>query len=113
VVRFLARDAGIAQFPDIGAGLPAAGSTRQIAPRQAPRSRVLHVDHDPMVAGRSQVMPAGRPPGSCGYVQGDLRDPDAITVTAAMILDLSQPAALMLMGIMGHLVAAMVPIARF
>jgi O-methyltransferase involved in polyketide biosynthesis len=103
VVRFLARDAGIAQFLDIGAGLPAADNTHQIAQRQAPRSRVLYVDHDPMVVERSQVMLAGSPPGSCGYVQGDLRDPDAITATAPMILDLSQPVALMLMGVMGHL----------
>jgi len=103
VVRFLARDAGIAQFLDIGAGLPTADNTHQIAQREAPRSRVLYVDHDPMVVERSQVMVAGSPPGSCGYVHGDLRDPDSIRAAAAMTLDLSQPTALMLMGVMGHL----------
>lgn len=48
-------------------------------------------------------MVAGSPPDSCGYVHGDLREPDAITAAAAAILDLTQPVALMLMGVMGHL----------
>jgi O-methyltransferase involved in polyketide biosynthesis len=102
-VRFLARDAGITQFLDIGAGLPAADNTHQIARREAPRSRVLYLDHDPMVVERSQAMLAGSPPDTCGYVHGDLRDPDAITAAAAGLLDLSRPVALMLMGVMGHL----------
>jgi len=102
-IRFLARDAGITQFLDIGAGLPAADNTHQIARREAPRSRVLYLDHDPMVVERSQAMLAGSPPDTCGYVHGDLRDPDAITAAAAGLLDLSRPVALMLMGVMGHL----------
>ena len=103
VVRFLARDAGIGQFLDIGAGLPAAENTHQIARRAAADARVLYVDHDPMVVARSRAILADELQGSCDYIHGDLHDPDAIMAAAAAILDLSRPVALMLMGVMGHL----------
>jgi hypothetical protein len=48
-VRFLAGAAGIRQFLDIGAGIPAAGNTHQIAQEVAPDSRVVYVDYDPVV----------------------------------------------------------------
>lgn len=69
-VRFLAGEAGIGQFLDVGAGLPAAGNTHEIAQRAEPRSRVAYVDNDPAVVAharrpaRGQLAgPAGRRPG--------------------------------------------------
>jgi hypothetical protein len=40
-VRFLATDAGIRQFLDIGTGIPAANNTHQVAQAAAPVSRVV------------------------------------------------------------------------
>ncbi len=46
-VRYLAADAGITQFLDIGTGLPTANNTHQIAQQVAPESRIVYVDNDP------------------------------------------------------------------
>jgi hypothetical protein len=46
VVRYLAADAGIRQFLDLGTGIPTAGNTHQVAQAIAPESRVVYVDHD-------------------------------------------------------------------
>ncbi len=48
-VTYLARDAGIRQFLDVGAGLPTANNTHEVAQRIAPDSRIVYVDHDPLV----------------------------------------------------------------
>jgi S-adenosyl methyltransferase len=49
VVRYLAGEAGIRQFLDIGTGLPSHDNTHEIVQRVAPESRVVYVDNDPMV----------------------------------------------------------------
>lgn len=103
VVRFLAGEAGIVQFLDIGAGLPAADNTHQIAQRVAAEARILYVDHDPMVVAQSRAMLSSTPQGFSDYIGGDLHDPSAILESAIAILDFSRPLALMLMGVMGHL----------
>ena len=45
-VRYLARDAGIRQYLDIGTGIPSAGNVHEVAQEIAPSSRVLYVDND-------------------------------------------------------------------
>src|SRR5690554_5819285 len=48
-VRYLAGEAGIRQFLDIGTGIPTAGNVHEVAQQVAPDTRVLYVDHDPIV----------------------------------------------------------------
>ena len=48
-VEYLARDAQIQQFLDIGTGLPTADNTHEVAQRVAPASRIVYVDNDPVV----------------------------------------------------------------
>ncbi len=55
-VGFLARDRGIRQFVDIGAGLPTQGNVHQIAHRVAPGARVVYVDNDPVVLGHNRAL---------------------------------------------------------
>ena len=102
VVGYLA-EAGIRQFLDIGTGLPTVDNTHQVAQRVAPQSRIVYVDNDPMVLSHARALLTSQPEGSCGYIDADLRDPSAILGQAAAILDFTQPVALMLMGIMGHI----------
>ena len=45
-VRFLAGEAGIRQFLDIGTGIPTANNTHEVAQRIAPSSRIVYVDND-------------------------------------------------------------------
>jgi len=100
--RSLAGEAGIRQFLDIGTGLPTADNTHQVAQRVAPESRIVYVDNDPMVLAHARALLTSTPAGATSYIDADLRDPDKILEAAANTLDFTQPVALMLMGILGH-----------
>jgi S-adenosyl methyltransferase len=103
-VRYLAGDAGIRQFLDIGTGLPTADNTHEVAQRVAPESRILYVDNDPLVLAHARALLTSRPEGLCEYIDADIRNPAGILDTAASVLDFTKPVALMLMGIMGHFI---------
>ena len=104
-VRYLAAEAGVRQFLDIGTGLPAVDNTHEIAQRVAPESRIVYVDNDPLVLAHARALLSSRPEGACDYVDADLREPGQIITAAARTLDLSQPVALLLMGVLGHVSA--------
>jgi hypothetical protein len=101
--RYLAAEAGIRQFLDIGTGIPAANNTHEVAQAIAPDSRIVYVDNDPIVLTHARALLASGPRGATQYVDGDIRHPAPILRAAAGTLDFSQPVALMLLGIM-HLV---------
>jgi hypothetical protein len=103
VVRYLTRDAGIRQFLDIGTGLPAADNTHQVAQRLAPESRIVYVDNDPLVLVHARALLTGTAAGATDYVDGDLREPDAILERAAGTLDFTRPIALILLGILHYI----------
>jgi S-adenosyl methyltransferase len=103
-VTFLAGEAGVRQFLDIGTGLPTANNTHEVAQRVAPSSRVVYVDNDPLVLVHARALLTSGPEGATEYVDADLHDPDRILREAARTLDLAQPVALMLLGILGHVV---------
>lgn len=103
VIGYLAGEAGIRQFLDVGAGLPAADNTHQVAQRIAPESRIVYVDNDPPVLTHSRALLTSSPPGASDYVDADLHDTGRIVAEAARTLDFTEPIALMLSGIMGHI----------
>jgi hypothetical protein len=88
-VRFLAGEAGVRQFLDVGTGLPAPDNTHEIAQRVAPESRVVYVDNDPLVLAHARALLTPAPQGSCDYVDADMRDSAAILAAAARTLDLT------------------------
>jgi O-methyltransferase involved in polyketide biosynthesis len=98
-VRFLI-GAGIRQFLDIGTGLPAADNTHEVAQREAPDSRIVYVDNDPIVLRHAQALLTSTPQGACDYLQADLRDPEKILAEAARTLDFGRPVALMLLAVL-------------
>ena len=102
-VRFLAAECGVRQFLDIGAGLPSAPNTHEIAQSAGPSGRVVYVDNDPIVVAHARAMMVSGPDGSCDCVDADLRDPALILKAAARTLDLSRPVALLLLLIL-HLI---------
>jgi hypothetical protein len=99
-VHFLATEAGIRQFLDIGTGLPSANNTHQVAQRVVPESRVVYVDNDPIVLSHARALLASSPEGATAYIQADLRNTGTILEGAADLLDFGQPVAVMLLGIM-------------
>ncbi|QBI56441.1 SAM-dependent methyltransferase [Streptomonospora litoralis] len=102
-VRYLAGEAGIRQFLDIGTGLPTVDNTHEVAQSVAPETRIVYVDNDPLVLVHARALLTSTPEGATDYVEADLRDPETILRAADATLDLSQPVALMLMGILGHI----------
>ncbi|WP_030420654.1 SAM-dependent methyltransferase [Streptomyces sp. SCSIO 75703] len=102
-VRFLAGEAGIRQFLDIGTGLPTADNTHELAQRIAPESRIVYVDNDPLVLVHAEALLTSSPEGACAYVDADVRDPERILAEAAKTLDFSRPIALTALGIMGQI----------
>src|SRR4051794_27484055 len=101
-VRYLAGEAGIRQFLDIGTGLPTVDNTHEVAQRVAPDSRIVYVDNDPLVLAHAHALLTSTPEGACAYIDADVRDPDRILAQAEATLDFSRPVALMMLGILGN-----------
>jgi hypothetical protein len=102
MVRWLAAEAGIRQFLDIGVGLPACDAVHEVAHGAAPGSLVVHADNDRLVITFARALLTG-PPGTIGYVEADLNDPAALLEQAGRHLDLTQPAAILLACTLGHI----------
>jgi hypothetical protein len=98
-VAFLAGEAGIRQFLDVGTGLPSPRNTHEVARATAPDSRVVYVDNDPMVLAHARALLTG---GDVAYVEADLRRTADVLDGARQTLDLAEPIGLLLLGIMGH-----------
>jgi hypothetical protein len=99
-VRYLAGEAGIRQFIDLGAGLPTNGNVHQVARQITPDARVVYVDNDPIVNVHANALLTGR--GTTGIVLADLRDPAAIlsNPTVRRLIDFDEPVALLLIAIL-------------
>ena len=99
-VRYLAGQAGVRQFLDIGTGLPTASNTHEVAQAEAPQARVVYVDNDPMVLAHARALLTSTPQGATAYLDADLRDPGEILTGAGELLDFRQPVAVLLIGIL-------------
>jgi O-methyltransferase involved in polyketide biosynthesis len=103
-VRYLAGDEGIRQFLDLGTGLPTADNTHEVAQRVAPGCRVVYVDNDPLVLVHARaLLTSATPEGITDYIDADIRDTAGVLEAAARTLDFSQPVALMLLGVLNHI----------
>ena len=63
-VQYLAAEAGIRQFLDIGTGLPTAENTHEVAQSIAPESRIVYVDNDPIVLAHARALLTSTPEGA-------------------------------------------------
>ncbi len=99
-VRFLAAEAGIGQFLDIGTGLPTQGNVHQVAQAVTPHARVVYVDHDPVVHAHADALLADHT--TTIAVLADLREPEAILGNGAVraALDLTRPVAVLLVAVL-------------
>jgi hypothetical protein len=104
-VTYLAGEAGIRQFLDIGTGIPSANNTHEVAQSVAADSRVVYVDNDPVVLAHARALLPSADGGATHYIDADLRRADEILAGAGETLDFSQPVAIMLMAILQHLSA--------
>ncbi|WP_026313933.1 SAM-dependent methyltransferase [Actinomadura flavalba] len=96
-VRYLADEAGVAQFLDIGTGLPTMQNTHEIAPDAG----VVYVDNDPLVLVHARALLTGGE-GRTTYLHADYHEPRRILAEAAAMLDFDRPVAAMFMGVLGY-----------
>jgi hypothetical protein len=99
-VRYLAGEAGIRQFLDIGTGIPTKGNVHEVAQAVAPESRIVYVDNDPIVLTHARALLSSTPQGATSYIEADLRDVEKILREAAATLDFDQPIAITLLMIL-------------
>ena len=102
-VRFLAGEAGIRQFIDIGTGLPTQGSVHEVAQDFTPGARVIYVDYDPVVVSHAQALLVRAP--ATVAINGDLRKPDQILSHPAVeaLIDFTEPVAILLVAVLHFL----------
>ncbi|WP_306356801.1 MULTISPECIES: SAM-dependent methyltransferase [unclassified Nocardia] len=102
VCRFLAREAGVGQFLDLGSGLPTAENTHQVVQRIAPNARVVYVDNDPMVLTHSRALLDSA--AHTTIVGADIFRPFDVMnhPTVRAHLDFDEPIALFQIGTLHH-----------
>ena len=103
-VAYLADEAGIRQFLDIGTGIPTSPNVHEIAQELAPDARIVYADNDPIVLAYARALLTGTRDGATDYVDADLREPGKILDHAQRTLDFSQPVAVQLIGML-HLIS--------
>jgi hypothetical protein len=102
-VRYLAGEVGIRQFLDVGTGLPTANNTHEVAQSVDPECRIVYVDFDPLVLVHARALLTSNPLGATDYIDADARDTKRIIAEAGRTLDLTQPVAVILLGILAHM----------
>ena len=101
-VRYLAGEAGISQFLDIGTGIPTVNNTHEVAQAVRPDARVVYVDNDPIVLTHARALLTSTQ-GATSFIEADLRDTGLILSAAAQTLDFSKPVAVMMIAVL-HLI---------
>lgn len=103
VVQHLVVEAGIAQFIDLGSGLPTQGNVSEVAHQFSPRARVVHVDNDPVVYTHSKALLADA--RTTDFVLGDVRRPAEILADPVIeaLIDFNEPVGLLLFALLHHL----------
>ena len=100
MISYLVGEIGIRQIIDIGAGLPTAGNTHELAQAIAPDTRVVYVDHDPVVLVHARALLHAVP--NTAVIGQDLHSPDAILADLELrtLIDFSQPVALLFLSVL-------------
>ncbi len=97
---------GVGQFIDVGAGLPTALNTHDIARKINPEARVAYVDNDPVVISHARTLLASSP--GVIAVPGDMRYPEAVLADGGLadLIDLGGPACVILSAVLHFAEAA-------
>jgi hypothetical protein len=105
LTRYLAAEAGISQFLDIGTGIPTPPNVHEVAQQANPAARVVYVDNDPIVLAHARALLTSSPQGQVAYVHGDMRDAPSVLTAPELTatLDLTRPAALLMLSTL-HLI---------
>jgi len=100
-----AAESGIAQFLDLGAGLPTRPAICEAARAVSPAARIAYVDFDPVVINHATALLANKT--GIAAALADLTDPDAVLTHPAVteVIDFSQPVCMVFASVL-HFVDA-------
>jgi len=93
---------GVAQFLDLGAGLPSHPAVHEVVREVNPDARVAYVDIDPVVVNHAAALLA-RGPGLTA-ARGDAADPDAVLSDPRVlkVIDLGQPLCVLMVAVLHY-----------
>ena len=94
---------GISQFLDLGAGLPAAQNTHQIAQAVNPAATAAYADTDPVVLSHARALLATS--GQVAVIAADLRDPPGVLADPGLraVIDPARPVGVILGAVLHFL----------
>jgi O-methyltransferase involved in polyketide biosynthesis len=100
VVRYLAGEAGINQFIDLGAGLPTQQNVHEVARAANPDARVVYVDYDPVVLTHAEALLAKD--DATTVIPSDLRRPAEVLSHPGLreMIDITQPVAVLMFAVL-------------
>lgn len=103
VVRYLAGSADIDQVLDVGAGLPTACNTHEVAQQENPRATVVYVDNDPVCNAHGRALLEQNK--KTHFVSGDFLEENTLLGNKDVLqyLDLDRPIGLVVCGLLHHL----------
>jgi len=84
VARYLAADAGIGQFLDVGDGLMPPGDTHEAAQAVDPNCRIVYVESDPMMLDRTKATLTSAPGGLVACVEGEVAHASGIVSASGL-----------------------------
>ncbi|MGP4025850.1 SAM-dependent methyltransferase [Actinomadura sp. 3N407] len=102
-VRWLAEQANIDQFIDLGCGMPIGQAVHERATGLQGRPRVVYVDNDPVVVAHGRaLLDDGE---NVVTVPGDVRDPKRLLgdPRVSCVIDFRRPVAVLCSGVLHHL----------
>ncbi|MBL7494849.1 SAM-dependent methyltransferase [Frankia sp. CNm7] len=101
-VRYLASEARIDQFLDVGTGIPTSPNLHEIAQAITPAARVAYVDDDPVVLAHARALLTSSPEGRTAYIPADLHYPPSILASPDLTdtLNLDRPIALSILAVL-------------
>lgn len=106
VVRYLADDAGIGQFLDIGSGIPTGENVHAVAQQARTSARVVYVDRDPVALSRAHEVLGASANWATAYIDSDMRHPDGVIQLASPMLDFAAPVAVLFVSVLHFLADA-------
>ena len=102
-VDYMAREAGLDQFIDLGSGLPTADNVHQVAQRANPQARVVYVDNDPIVLAHGRALLVENQHTT--VLRADIRQPEQILKAEELraLVDLGRPVGIIASAILHHI----------
>ncbi|MFI6349052.1 SAM-dependent methyltransferase [Streptomyces sp. NPDC050560] len=100
--HWLATEAGLRQFLDIGTGIPTEPNLHQVVQHVAPDSRIVYVDNDPVVLAHAAALMTSTAEGRTSYISADMHRPEALLDHPDLhaTIDLGRPVGLTIIAML-------------